>query len=136
PRWEKELARILQGREKSTGMLPREKYCGDIETRVYSLNSNANCWRALRDMSVLLAELGEAERAGELAAIAAEYRKVILAAVERSILLPAVGGGEDPSPFIPIALSGEEEAHDPITDTTIGSYWNLMINYVLGSGVF
>jgi hypothetical protein len=39
-------------------------------------------------------------------------------------------------PFVPIALSGEENPHEPIWGTTMGSYWNLMINYVLGSGVF
>lgn len=130
PLWEKELKVILDGREKSTGMLPREKYCGDIATKVYSLNSNSNCWRALRDMSVLLDEIGEHDRAQQLAQTAASYRKIILAAIDK-----ATRRDVNP-PFIPIALSGEESPHDPIWGTTIGSYWNLMIEYVLGSGVF
>ena len=128
--WEKELNVILQGRQRSTGMLPREKYCGDIATLVYSLNSNSNCWRALRDMSVLLDDLGEHDRARQLSQTAAEYRKVILAAIEKATRYDV-----NP-PFVPIALSGEESPHDPIWGTTIGSYWNLMIEYVLGSGVF
>ena len=36
---------------------------------------------------------------------------------------------------MPIALSGEEEPYDVITATKMGSYWNLMANYVLGSGI-
>jgi hypothetical protein len=130
PLWEKELNVILNGRQKSTGMLPREKYCGDIATMVYSLNSNSNCWRALRDMSSLLDDLGEHDRAQQISQAAAEYRKIILAAIEQ-----ATRHDVNP-PFVPIALSGEESPHDPIWGTTMGSYWNLMIEYVLGSSVF
>ena len=130
PKWEKELNVILNGREKSTGMLPREKYCGDIDTMVYSLNSNSNCWRALRDVSVMLADLGEANQAAQLAQTAAQYRRVILDALNQNIQRSIS------PPFVPIALSGEEEVHDPIWSTKMGSYWNLMIEYVLGSGVF
>jgi hypothetical protein len=128
--WEKEISVILSGREKSTGMLPREKYCGDIDTRVYSLNSNANCWRGLRDMSVVLNEIGDTARASQLAPIGAEYRQIILDAIDKA-------KRRDVSPpFLPVALSGEEEPHNPIPETRIGGYWNLMINYILASGVF
>src|SRR5206468_12502303 len=130
PMWEKEINVILKGRETENGMFPREKYCGDIDTRVYSLNSNANCWRALRDMSMVLADLGETEQSQKLAATEKQYRKIILDALEHAIRRDV-----DP-PFVPIALSGEENPHDPIWGTTIGSYWNLMIEYVLASGVF
>src|SRR5678815_596658 len=78
PMWQKEIDVILKGRETENGMFPREKYCGDIDTRVYSLNSNANCWRALRDMSGVLAELGDAAAARKLATTAEEYRKILL----------------------------------------------------------
>ncbi len=128
--WEKELGVILAGREKDTGMLPREKYCGDIDTKVYSLNSNSNCWRALRDMSILLDDVGEKERGAQVGTTAAEYRKVILDAIEKA------KKREVTPPMVPVALSGEEEVHDPIDATRIGGYWNLMINYIVGSGVF
>lgn len=129
-RWEKELNVILNGIEPGSGLLPREKYCGDIDTRVYSLNSNANCWRALRDMSVVLAEVGESDWAARLAPRAATFRKAILAAADRSIR-------RDVSPhFVPIALSGEESPYHPITGTKMGSYWNIMTPYVMGSGIF
>ncbi|MFN3422739.1 MAG: hypothetical protein ACK40X_13565, partial [Armatimonadota bacterium] len=35
--------------------------------------------------------------------------------------------------FVPIALFGKEKPYEVITSTRLGSYWNLMIPYVLGS---
>ena len=129
--WEKELAVILNGREKETGMLPREKYCGDIDDRVLSLNSNANCWRALRDWSIVLSDaLGETERGEKLATTAAEYRKTILDLIAKS------WNNETSPPFLPIALGGEEKPYSPITAVRMGGYWNIMMQYVLASGVF
>jgi len=130
PLWQKEISIILNGREKTTGMLPKEQYCGDVHTFVYSLNSNSNCWRALRDMSILCAETGRTEQAAQLATIAADYRKIILGVLDK-----AMNHEVDP-PFVPVALSGEEDPHMPIWGTTMGSYWNLMIHYILASGVF
>jgi hypothetical protein len=129
-RWEKELEVILNGIEPSTGLLPREKYCGDIDTRVYSLNSNANCWRALRDMAAVLEETGDREWSARLAPRAAAFRQAILGALERSVRRDV-----DP-PFVPIALFGEEEPYEPVTGTKMGSYWNVMTPYVLASGVY
>jgi hypothetical protein len=129
--WEKELAVILNGREKETGMLPREKYAGDIDTMVLSLNSNANCWRALRDWSIVLEDgLGDSARGQKLTQTAAEYRKIILDLIAKS------WNNETTPPFLPMALGGEEKPYDPITAVRMGGYWNIMMQYVLGSGVF
>ena len=43
---------------------------------------------------------------------------------------------ETDPPFVPVALLADEPVHDPITAVRIGSYWNLVINYVIGSGLF
>jgi hypothetical protein len=130
PRWQKELTRILEGRSNEHGLFPREQYCGDVATPVFSLNSNAKCWRALRDFAAVLSSAGQGERAAELAAAAAGFRSDIVRAVEKS------ERDDIQPPFIPIALFGEEQPPNPITGTKIGSYWNLMANYVLGSEVF
>jgi hypothetical protein len=127
--WQREIDLIVKSRDKVTGLLPREKYCSDIETPVISINANANCWRGLRDMSLVLADIGEAEQAAKLQKIAADYRKGILSTIDK-----ALDRSVDP-PFLPIAL-GEETAHDPITATRLGSYWNLVVPQVLFSGVF
>jgi hypothetical protein len=127
--WQREIDLIVKSRDKASGLLPREKYCSDIDTPVISINANANCWRGLRDMALVLADIGEVEQAAKLEKVAADYRKDILATIEK-----ALDRSVDP-PFLPIAL-GEETAHDPITATRLGSYWNLVIPQVLFSGVF
>jgi len=129
-RWEKEASVLVEGREADSGLYPREKYCGDLEDRVYSLNSAANAWRALHEMGAVLAEMGEREEASRLAGAADGLRPAIIAAVERSECR------EVTPPFIPIALFGEEQAYDVLTATKAGSYYDLMIPYVMESGVF
>ena len=39
-------------------------------------------------------------------------------------------------PWVPVALDGEEPPANPITSTRMGSYWNLVVPCVLGSGIF
>ena len=129
-RWAKEVTRIVNGRSNEHGLFPREQYCGDVATPVYSLNSNAKCWRALRDFAAMLGHFGESERAAELTSVASRFRNDILKAVEKS------ERDDIHPPFIPIALFGEEQPPNPITGTKIGSYWNLMANYIVGSDVF
>jgi hypothetical protein len=127
--WQPEIDHIVKSIDPKTGLLPREKYCSDIETPVVSINANANCWRGLRDIGLVLADMGENDQAKELARVAANYRKTILATIEG-----ALDRSVDP-PFLPIAL-GEETVHDPITATRLGSYWNLVVPQVLFSGIF
>jgi hypothetical protein len=130
PLWQKEIDLILGARDLATGLLPREKYCSDIDTPIRSTNANANCWRGLRDMALVLEELGERDQAERLAGIAADYRRVVLAAIDKATVRTV-----DP-PFVPIAIDGEEPVPDPITATRLGSYWNLVVQSLLGSGVF
>jgi len=131
PLWQREVDLILAGRQKGEGeLLPREKYCSDIDTPVRSLKANANCWRGLRDLSIVLDETGDKQQAPKLAAVCKEYRDQILAAMNKAIVRTV-----DP-PFVPIALDGEEPPPNPITATRLGSYWNLIISGVVWSGIF
>jgi hypothetical protein len=130
PKWQPEIDRIVNGREKESGLFPKERYCGDIATRVHSLNPNASCWRGLRDFAAVLADLGEDAPAKHYTEIATEFRNAISNAVAQS---------EDRStspPFVPMMLFGEEKPYDQLTSTKLGSYWNLLAPYVIGSGVF
>jgi hypothetical protein len=129
PRWEKEIERIAVSRTNEHGLFPKEQYCGDIATPVYSLNSNAKCWAALRDLVPVLSEIGDSAAADRITAMAAEFHKNIIAALEKSIRR------DTEPPFVPIALFGDEEIHDPITHARIGGYWNLMANYIIGTRV-
>ncbi len=130
PRWEKELYRVLDHRDPDIGLLPKERYCGDISTPVYSLSVDANALRALRDFVPLLRAIGDDVLADRVAEVESAYKQKVMAALARNIR------PETTPPFIPIALFANEGIHDPITATRIGSYWDLIINYVIGSRLF
>lgn len=129
-RWSREANHIIQSIEADTGLLPREDYCGDINVQVRSLNSNANSWRGLRDLGVVLEAIGEREPAQRMTKAAGDLRKAILAAADKS------ERRDVQPPFMPIALFGEEQPYSALTSSKQGSYWCLMAPYVLGSGVF
>src|SRR5207244_2205354 len=99
---------------------PKERYCGDIATPVQSINANAKAWRAIRDLSAMLAEIGEQEQSRQYADAAKEFRSTVLTAIEKS------ARRETTPPFVPVALYGEEPPHDPICQVRIGSYWNII----------
>ena len=129
PLWQKEVDLLIRSRQ-SNGLLPKERYCSDIQTPVNSLNNNANAWRGLRDMSIVLGDCGDAAEADRLAKIAAEYKPIVLAAMNKAIFRNV-----DP-PFVPVAMDGEEQPPNPITSTRLGSYWNLVVPCILWSGIF
>lgn len=126
----KPVIEFIRSSRQANGLLPPDNYAGDIKQQVVSLNSNANCWRGLRDMAAVLADLGDKQSAADLQREAAEFRRVVLDAVANS------EHRDTTPPFIPLILHGDEPAHDPLTATRMGSYYDLMIPYVLGSGVF
>lgn len=130
PKWEKEIQLLESGRTGLQGLFPPEQYCGDIHTKVQSLNVNANAWRAMRDMGAVLAHTGERKRAVGLTNEAAGFRKVVLDAIAN------VAAKQTDPPFVPIALDGGEPVHDPILHSRIGSYWNIIIGYSIQSGIF
>jgi hypothetical protein len=130
PRWEPEAQRFVLGRTGPGGLYPKEQYCGDIHTPVQSLNVNAKAWRALHDLAALLADTGEPEPARRYAADAAAFRPVVLDAIRRTT------SRTTSPPFVPIALDGGEPVHSPILRDRIGSYWNIIIGYTIGSGIF
>ena len=130
PRWEKAARLLVETRTGPHGLFPPERYAGDISTPAQSVNVNANAWRALRDLSAVLAEIGEPAEAARYAAVAREIRPTVLAAIAHS------ARRETTPPFVPIALHSDEPAHDPIIRSRIGSYWNIIIGYTIGSGIF
>lgn len=130
PRWEKELNRLLENRTGPDGLLPKERYCGDIATPIHSLSVESKAWRALRDLPPVLRALGDEALAARVARAEAEVKPKVLDALNRSL------SRETTPPFLPNALLANEHVHDPITATRIGSYWNLVINYTIGSRLF
>ena len=105
-------------------LLRRHRHAGPLA------GVEAKAWRALRDLPPVLRGIGENALADRVAKAEAELRPKLQDAVMRSIRR------ETSPPFVPIALLDKEAIHDPITATRIGSYWNLIINYVIGSRIF
>src|SRR5262249_9358959 len=130
PRWQKELDLILNDRTKENGLLSKENYCTDIEVPVYSFTADAQCWAALRDMASVLEDVGDAVEAKRVREASVQFKKDILAAVEKNTRR------ETQPPFVPMAFFHTEDIHDPITETRLGSYWDLVANYVIGSRLF
>ncbi len=130
PLWRQSVDLILKNRESASGLLPKDRYAGDIATQVYSLNSNANCWRGLRDLAAVLDAIGSKEESKKLLGEAADYRKAILRAVDRS------ERRETKPPYIPIALLADEPVPDPLTSTRFGSYYDLICPYIINSEIF
>jgi hypothetical protein len=128
--WSPVIDFIINSRKTQNGLLPKDRYAGDIDKGVYSLSSNAACWRGLRDMAVVLADLGQGERAAKLTNEVKEYKSAILDAVAKS------ERKETKPPFIPIPLLSDDAPFSPLTATRLGSYYDLMIPYVLGSDIF
>ncbi len=128
--WQAAVELIRSNRQESNGLLPPDNYAGDIKQQVLSLNSNANCWRGLRDMAAVLADMGEEDAAAELRQYCHKFRSAIHDAVAKS------ERREVQPPFIPLSLLSDEAPYDPLTATRLGSYYDLMAPYIIGSGVF
>ena len=124
--------RALGWIDARTGLVPAQAYCGDIQTPCDNLYANAAFWRGLRDLSLVLRDLGsdDAPRAAPFEAAAATLRAHVLDAVSASERIDV-----DP-PFVPIALFGVEKPYRLLTETMQGAYWNLLAPFVLDSDVF
>jgi hypothetical protein len=130
PQWRPSVDLILNNRQKDSGLLPKDRYAGDIATQVYSLNSNANCWRGLHDLAAVLDEIGSTDEARKLREVAAEYRTAIIRAVDKS------ERRDTKPPYLPIALLADEKVPDPLTATRFGSYYDLICPYIIHSEIF
>lgn len=129
PKWKQAADFIVANRDQN-GLALKDRFAGDIDRPVYGLHSNAACWRGLRDIAMVLADMGRGDEANRYAVVADAYQKAILKAVEHS------ERRDTTPPFIPIALFENDEPYDPLTATRLGSYYNLVMPYVLGSGLF
>ncbi len=116
--------------EDPNGLLGRTR-AGDIHTQRYYSNHEANGWRALRDMAVVYAKLGYEEESSLFAAAAQRLKRAFFVAFDAAKAeLP------DGSLFFPkVLVDNLAEPYEVITDTRLGSYWNLSISTSFRSGI-
>lgn len=129
-KWQPAVDHLLSSRQPENGLLPKERYCGDISTPVHSLSVHAKAWRGLHDLAVVLRDVGDDELAAKCRIAASELHAAILQAVGQSLRK------ETTPPFIPNALLDQEPIHDPITEVRIGSYWNIIMPHVMSGRLF
>ena len=128
-RWEPLVKLIVDDLDPKTGLTPKDYYASDIPKPVWNLKTNANCWRGLYNMAAMLREMGEPNP--QLEERTKQYRQAIFAAVDKS-----VHRNFDP-PFVPNALLDDvEKPYEALTASSTGSYWCLVANDMLGTGVF
>ena len=81
-------------------------------------------------MAAVLEDVGQQDEANRLRSVAAEFRQAILRAADRSIRY------DTNPPYIPIGLLADEVAPDRLTSTELGSYYDLICPYIIGSEIF
>ena len=112
------------------GLLRRERYGADIAGPIYGLHAQVLAWQGLRAMADVWSRTGRPQLASEATGEADR-----LEAALRSAVAAAQVPMGDGSLFIPIALvDGQEKPYDALTASKRGSYWNLVMPYVLASG--
>jgi hypothetical protein len=118
--------------QSPNGLLPRERYGVDISTPVFGLHDQALVVGGLRAMAGVWAVTNHAGLAAQATAVADQLQSGLGAAIGlSSSWLP------DGSFFIPIALlDSYQSPYDSVTGSLDGSYWNLVMPYVLASGLF
>ncbi|WP_163509520.1 LamG-like jellyroll fold domain-containing protein [Fodinicola acaciae] len=117
----------------NNNLVEKEQYVSDIATPVYGLNHQSQVWRGMRDFAIALRQMGNTSLADQFAAQATTLRTAILSAVRQSETKLSDG-----SIFVPIPLldPSEKQPFEPITGSRFGSYWNIIIPYALGTGIF
>jgi hypothetical protein len=132
PRFRRYVAAFERQVQRSPyGILGRERYGADISKPVFGLHAQVLALQGLRSMAGVWAETGYPTLAARATALADRLEVGLRAAVAlSSASLP------DGSFFAPISLYANEKPYEALTDAKRGSYWNLVMPYVLGSRFF
>ena len=132
PRFRRDLQSFVDQLDADTtrSLLRRERYGADILGPIYGLHAQTLALQGIRAMADVWARTGKPNLAAQASQAADRLAAGLSAAVAAAqVALP------DGSLFWPIALvDGTEHPYDSLTATKRGSYWNLVMPYVLASG--
>ena len=131
PRFRRILQSFVHQLDGGTrSLLRRERYGADILGPIYGLHAQALALQGLRAMADVWARTGYSGLATQATQAADRLDAGLRAAVAAAqVAMP------DGSLFVPIALvDGTEHPYTSLTSSKRGSYWNLVMPYVLASG--
>lgn len=121
----------LAGRQLPTGLLQPEPLSTDLYGAVNGVPAQVATWEGLLAAGRVWAMTGHHALAAKANAIVLKLEPALRAAIRaREVRL------RDGSIFVPDTLDSETAPYRLITFTRDGSYWNLVMPYVLASGFF
>jgi hypothetical protein len=122
---------IAQNAADPNHLLERQQYSSDIKSGVYGLHQIGVAHMGAQNIAEVWRTLGRTDLADRYSAFAAELFTTYLAAARSSqVTLP------DGALFTPVELLSGTQPWDPITGTTLGGYYNLVVFYGFASRVY
>jgi hypothetical protein len=123
---------VLAGQlaSSSLGLLHKERWASDLSGLAYALDGQAVVWQSLRAIGQMWTESGHVALGYQAQALAARLGTGLRAALDRSERRLPNG-----SLFIPVRLDAGDAPQSMACHTRDGSYWNLVVPYVLASGL-
>jgi hypothetical protein len=130
PKYEAFCEEFRQQIEKDpNGLLQKERQCGDIPQVSYFVWHQVLGWRGMRDLAEIWKEIGREDLYARYSPVAQGLKEAIARAMETSqVDMP------DGTLFIPRMLLEDAPVETPVTETRLGSYWNLCMPYAFASG--
>ena len=120
---------LRQIKTDPNGMLEKQRQCGDIRQVSYFVWHQLIGWRGLRDMAIVWKTIGRNDLYERYYPVSKALKDAITQAIIASQTdLP------DGTLFIPRMLLEETTVETPVTETRLGSYWNLCMPYAFASG--
>ena len=129
-RWEPLVKLILDNRDPQTGLTPKDFYASDIPEPVWNLKTNANCWCGLRDVAAMLRDTC----ASRIRSWNSGRSSIGMQSSQRSTRACIATSTRRLCPTA--LLDDKEKPYEALTASSTGSYWCLVANDMLGTGVF
>ena len=120
-----------QLRGPGPGLLDREPFSSDVTRPVIGLHGQATVWQGLLAMARVWSRLDDRRLAARATWAADRLERALRQAARASTRRLADG-----SLFVPAALGDRARPYAALTASRDGSYWNLVMPYVLASGLF
>ncbi len=115
--------------EDEYGLLTKQRQCGDIPEVAHYIFHQTVGWQGIRDMAEVWKSVGRDDLYERYRPLADQLK----AAIDKG-MGEAVTEMDNGSLFVPRALYTGEQPYAAITETRIGSYWNLVIPYAFATG--